>query len=319
MLPLNGNKSREHHQNRKSLWCTVRLSSKVDDEMSAQRSVRPDRDRRAAGSRPTAISKLLKRAARAYPIANSDFQAAAPRSNPILLTSELCRRLGLTSRSKRIGPELELITVFLERPIFTAPPQCEMAVFQEPRLPSGYPDLVVAFWRRDIVLKWQPARQNLLTDDIRLVHHLFQIGPAHVADLQNCIGRKVSRSLERLRVAGMVKPKRDQWALRPLREIFAIKQLIAVEAKVSEWRGGLKQAWLNTWFASASYLLIPQLPRRSTVLDRAKEIGIGVCTLQERVIAPRCRPRLPASYASWLFNEWVGRIPALMQPHGKRA
>lgn len=285
--------------------------------MSAQGSATTGRDRRTPRAGLMARSTWLKRMSKSYSVPDSDSRRVAPSRNPSLLTSEMCRRLGVIPRSKRTGPELDLISVFLDRPIFTAPPRCEMAIFQEPRLPSGFPDLVVALWRRDIVRNWEPARKDLLTDDIRLAHYLFQIGPARVPDLQNTIGRKVCRSLERLRLAGMVRPQRDKWALRPLREVFAIEQLIAVEAKVSEWRGGLKQAWLNTWFASASYLLIPQVPRRSAVLDRAREIGIGVCTLQERVIAPTCRPRLPSSYASWLFNEWVGRIPTLAQRHGK--
>jgi len=140
-------------------------------------------------------------------------------------------------------------------------------------------------------------------------------GPA----LESSRGKKTLRSLERLHAAGIVETKDRVWMLKPLSEVFAIKQLIAVEAKVSEWRAGLEQAWLNTWFASDSYLLVPRVPRGSTLLEEAQEIGIGVWTEEGQVIAPTCRPKLPASYASWLVNEWVGRIPTLASKDGERS
>jgi hypothetical protein len=247
-----------------------------------------------------------------------EFRQSPPSKSPSVLAVETCRALGLRPRPKRIGPELDLIAAFLKGRFFIPPPRCEMSVFQEPRLPSGLPDLVVAFWRRDVVLKWESARKNILTDDIRLVHYLYQIGPTSLLEVQNFVRRNVSRSLERLRLAGIVRTRRDKWLLRPLPEIFAVRRLIAVEAKISQWRTGLKQAWLNTWFASDSYVLVPRVPRGSGLLDHARHIGVGVCTVQGRVIAPNCRPRLPVSYASWLFNEWVGRIPTLADELGKR-
>lgn len=235
------------------------------------------------------------------------------------LTSEVCRRLGATLRTQRAGPELDLVASFLRAPFFISPPNCEMAVFQEPRLPSGFPDVVLVFWRRDVVRRWSESRLDLTTDDIRLAHYLYQVGPAASSDLEDTLGRKVLRSLQRLCAAGIAERLRDKWKLGPLEEIFAVDQLIAIEAKVSEWSAGLEQAWLNTWFASESYLLLPRIPRGSAVLEQASKLGIGVCTDQGREVAPTCRPKLPASYVSWLFNEWVGRIPTLASADGERA
>lgn len=235
------------------------------------------------------------------------------------MTAEVCRRLGATPRTQRAGPELDLVASFLRARFFSAPPDCEMTVFQEPRLPSGFPDLVLVFWRRDVVRTWNEARLDLTTDDIRLAHYLYQVGPAVSSDLADTLGKKVLRSLERLYSAGIAEPLHDKWKLGPLEEIFAVDQLIAIEAKVSEWSAGLQQAWVNTWFASESYLLLPRIPRGSAVLEQASNLGIGVCTDQGRAVAPTCRPKLPASYVSWLFNEWVGRIPTLASSDGERA
>ena len=235
-----------------------------------------------------------------------------------VLTPEICRELGAKHRTERVGPEFDLVASFLKAEIFTAPSPCEIAIFREPRIPSGFPDLVIVLWRPDVVRHWGVRRQQLKTEDIRLAHYLYQIGPASQQALDDALGGKSSASLERLCEACVVKSKRDLWVLNPIREIFAVRQLIAVEAKVSDWRTGLDQAWLNTWFASDSYLLLPYIPRGSKVLDVAKDMGVGVCTDKGEVITPTCRPKLPASHASWLFNEWVGRIPALAGTDGKR-
>lgn len=235
-----------------------------------------------------------------------------------VVSSEMCRGLGAKQRAERIGPELNLVASFLNNRLFAAPARCEMAIFQEPRIPSGFPDLVLVIWRPDVVREWCVRRQELKSEDIRLAHYLFQVGPTPLQVLNDGLERNNLTSLERLYEAGVAKPYRDRWRLKPIREIFAVQQLIAVEAKVSEWKAGLDQAWLNTWFASDSYLLLPHIPRRSQVLERAKHIGVGVCTDKEQVMAPTCRPKLPASYASWLFNEWIGRIPMLAGTNGKR-
>jgi hypothetical protein len=214
---------------------------------------------------------------------------------------------------------LDLVSSFLRARLFNPPPQCDMAAFQEPRLPSGFPDLVLVFWRRDVVSTWNETRADLTTSDIRLAHYLYQVGPTVASDLEDSFGRKALRSIERLCAAGVARPVRDKWRIAPLSQIFAVRQLIAIEAKVNEWSAGLEQAWLNTWFASESYLLIPRVPRGSTVLEEARKLGIGVCTDQCRKVAPTCRPRLPASYVSWLFNEWIARIPAVAGADGERA
>ena len=288
-------------------------------EMNAQCPARQVGDRQLG--KPTELSTITRLTKDAKPNASRTPRARhrAPLQNPDVLTSDMCRRLGANPRSARCGPELDLVISFLNGPLFAAPPRCDVAVFQEPRLASGFPDLVVVFWRRDIAQNWKSARTELHRDDIRLAQYLHQTGPTMMPDLHDSGARHSLRSLERLHAAGLVEPKHGAWALRPLSEIFAIEQLIAVEAKVSEWRAGLEQAWLNTWFASDSYLLVPHVPRGSALLEQAKEIGIGVWTEQGQVIAPTCRPKLPTSYASWLFNEWVGRIPFLANTNGKRS
>jgi hypothetical protein len=107
----------------------------------------------------------------------------------------------------------------------------------------------------------------------------------------------------------MIRHRRDLWSSRPLRECFAVKRIVAVEAKIGDWQAALKQASLNTWFASASYILLPRLPRTDKIATEALRLGVGIWIHKDSLIehAPTVPEKLPRSYASWMFNEWAWR------------
>jgi hypothetical protein len=120
--------------------------------------------------------------------------------------------------------------------------------------------------------------------------------------------RSVGESIDRLNAAGFLRASKARWLLRPLSGVFAARKIIAVEAKVSEWKAALQQADVNTWFASASYILVPEVPRRSSLLEMARRLGIGVWTKNRAPVKPKRAEELPRSYMSWLFNEWAWRV-----------
>jgi hypothetical protein len=182
----------------------------------------------------------------------------------------------------------------------------QVSVFCEPLLETGYPDLVVVHWHRCRAEAWPAARAELTPDDVKLLHFLTAARRVLRAELPE----RRARSLDRLAAAGVVRISSRWVRCRSLREIFAVSRIIALEAKISDWRKGLHQAFLNTWFASESFLLLPQAPERSQVIAEARRVGVGVVDATQRLTAPHVaarRDRLPQSYASWLFNEWVWR------------
>jgi hypothetical protein len=130
------------------------------------------------------------------------------------------------------------------------------------------------------------------------------------ADLIVLFGSETDRSLERLARSDMALLRGNHWRARPLSKIFAIRRIIAIEAKVSEWRAALDQAFINTWFTPESYVLVPVIPRGASLLDTALKQGIGVLSKQRPHLEPRPAMR-PRSYASWLFNEWSWRLATL--------
>lgn len=75
-------------------------------------------------------------------------------------------------------------------------------------------------------------------------------------------------------------------------------------------RAAIRQAWANKWFASESYVLTPRLCGSKEIIKGLGDLGLGLYSIHggklEQIQAAR-RVQLPHSYASWVFNEWVGR------------
>jgi hypothetical protein len=217
-------------------------------------------------------------------------------------------RTGARFRRTRPGPELDLVESFLDAMPLHIPRGCRATVFREPRLESGFPDLVIVVWRENITLGWRPERKSLQTQDLRVMHFLHHTGRSSEDDLVGWFGRRVISSIARLHGAAMIRFVGSAWLPRALSYSFAAAKIIAVEAKVGRWAKVLNQALLNTWFASKSYVLVPNTPSVPQ-LAAAQRLGIGVCSLcggEVREVDAESTP-LPRSYASWVLNEWAWR------------
>lgn len=216
-------------------------------------------------------------------------------------------------RSPTPGPERRMLEEFQRFGLPDPAPKEELSILLEPKVEAVYPDLVAVYWDRSITASWSSARKNLTKIDIRVLHYLYSTGTAiPVDELKSRFrNKRVKHSIERLLEAGVVLESDDELTARPLEEIFALRRLICVEAKVSAPVRALAQAIRCTWFASDVYLLLPNLPNDDAVLRAAAVHGVGVA-LPDRALrnAPvQATPRaLPSSYASWLFNEWVWRL-----------
>lgn len=217
--------------------------------------------------------------------------------------------LGARFRRTRAGPELDLIESFLRAIPLHIRRGCRATVFREPRIESGFPDLVIVVWREAIARRWRSERASLVEHDLRVMHYLYRTRRAQESELVARFGRHTLRSIERLTDAAMIRSVGSYWTPCALHRSFAASKIIAVEAKVGKWADVLNQAVLNTWFASKSYVLVPNLPSKAQ-LTAAQRLGIGVCSIDSqkvREVASRST-RLPRSYASWMLNDWAWRF-----------
>ena len=217
--------------------------------------------------------------------------------------------LGLSFRKCRPGPEQELVDWFLRECPFRTPRGTELTVFCQPQLESGCPDIVLVLWSTAAVEKWDHRRSDLTRDDIRVLHYLYSTGPSTIEDLRATFGRKVVTAIERLASARTVRRLHGKWRARSLAASFAVRRIVAIEAKIGKWAQAVHQAALNTWFASDSCVLVPRVPRGAELLDQASDLGIHVLTRSDPNPVGKLSGTadLPRSYVSWLFNEWAWR------------
>jgi hypothetical protein len=60
-------------------------------------------------------------------------------------------------------------------------------------------------------------------------------------------------------------------------------EIIAFEAKLSNWRKAMHQAWRNTSFANQVYVVLPRKHATAAIKNRAEfdERGVGLCVVDE--------------------------------------
>lgn len=214
-------------------------------------------------------------------------------------------------REPVLGPEFDVVSNYC---LAQLPGLCGehwLTVFVEPKIEGSYPDIVAAFWDPAVTSSWPAARARLLPSDIPHLHHLSIVRRLRIGTLNERLGfRQASEMVERFIDAEVADFDGHELRGKPIKHIYAVKRLIAIEAKMHDWRRGLEQAYQATWFASESYLLLRVIPRSAELLATSKRLGIGVVAQGQHLSKPevRARPtRLPASHASWIFNEWAWR------------
>ncbi len=225
--------------------------------------------------------------------------------------------LGLRFRGAVPGPEQALVERFLVNQVFALPRGSRLAVFAQPALPTGFPDIVAVVWRETRTRRWSDHRHALRAQDIRIIHALNALGWTELAFLSKVFPKGLEASLRRLEQAELIVRRRRKCRARPVHKTFAVEMLVSVEAKVSAQERLLEQASQNAWFSSESYALVPDGRAVDWAVRQAVGMGIGMLTHGDsgtKVVTASRRREVPASYASWLFNEWVWRMERTRRP-----
>jgi len=227
-------------------------------------------------------------------------------------------RIGYQARKVTLGPESDLVKAFLDSGLegkdysFTSD---RMAIFIEPKIESGFPDVVIAKFKPGFYDQWTNARNLLTSDELRMLSFLYSCEGADYNTIRTSMNLNsvvAANSIELLFDANLIDRDREsrRWRPKPLDQTYGITSLVAIEAKTCNNSEVLEQASLNRWFASESYTLTPVAPT-TAFKSRARRAGVGMVSATRDNRFCRClsarRFELPSSYASWHFNEWIGR------------
>lgn len=214
-------------------------------------------------------------------------------------------------RKVRLGPERRLLRAALETEYFFRF-KLPAVFFHEPELPTGLPDMVAVYLPKTRPAL-APCRLRLSPSHVRLLHGLHSLSTASFNEALSLLRIEradLIRLVDDLSASGLITIRHERLFPEKLSRTFAVRHIIAIEAKISDWARALEQAAANRWFASQSFILIPQRRSLAAVSARAQQLGVGVLVfdgskVREAVKAKRLG--IPASYGSWLFNEWALR------------
>ena len=229
---------------------------------------------------------------------------------------DTCRpEIGLYTRNVTEGDENKLVLQFIQYycKYFKQTNNKEnLAVFIEPRIETGFPDVVFASYLPTILDNWTDERNKLDLFDLKLLSFLYSTKNQNGTKIITKLGfpeKQTLISLEKLMDAKLIIYRTGCWNIKKLKDIFSITKLVAVEAKLNDICKVAEQTFRNTWFTSHSYALTNSTMPREETVSMFTKYGIGLfCkgkSFNEVIEAKKYN--LPSSYLSYQFNEWIGK------------
>ena len=212
----------------------------------------------------------------------------------------------------RPGPEADLVVRFSSNHLPPPADGEQRIVLFEPAVEFTRPDIVVIYWNPSVAEKWPTARRLLRPVDFRLLHLFHTVSELTDEAIQRAFPNVFDKCLRRLEKAQLIYRCDGAWHKQPLGDTFAVHRIMTFEAKISLTSRALDQALLNTWFATTSYVLLQGKRIRSSTIDKATRLGIGIWSLDREEKAHLLREaqphEIPNSYATWCLNELVWAI-----------
>jgi len=208
--------------------------------------------------------------------------------------------------------ELSFLKEFLASSFFTdinENHEYEVSIIQEPYTGFGYADLVCIIWDQSIRNKWSDKRNQLNTTDIKILHHLYNVKLfKEKSEITKELGFNL-RKVKLLEAELVTMNKQNKIKIKLTKEIFFIKEIISIEAKLHNWKRALEQSVNNTYFSSQSYTLFPDKIITKRLLEEYINTDVGIISFEKyyRVIKKPKRRTIPSSMSSWFFNEHIGR------------
>ncbi|HUM84335.1 MAG TPA: hypothetical protein PLN48_11300 [Lachnospiraceae bacterium] len=234
----------------------------------------------------------------------------------ITIFNKAVESVGLHTRHSTEGKELELVNGFIDyycQNFLRTNRMRNLAVFVEPYIASGFPDIVFAAYNPSIMDNWSAERAGLNVADLKVLSYLLSVAPCNGEQIIASLKMpevQVFTSVEKLFDAKLIERTNKKWCTRKMSNIYSIQKLISVEAKIGDVRKVAAQSFRNTWFASQSYALTSAAAPQESTITCFKKQGIGLyCKGKnyEKVVEAQRLP-LPSSYISLQFNEWIGNF-----------
>lgn len=226
-------------------------------------------------------------------------------------------QIGYISRTSTKGQEYNMVRNYIKCILgkYANLKNKHIAIFVEPQIDTGYPDIVIIEYYHSDKLILNEHRLKLSIQDLKILFHIQKNKNVSLKDLESILGFHVSeikKSISRLEASKLihVSKGRNNYRNIPLSSYSRIKKIISIEAKLDKWSEAIKQAEKNLWFSTESYILMNKECCSRTMLSRCEELGIGII-LQNGKMETKLKGSkrdFPVSFTSLLFSEWIFRL-----------
>ena len=228
------------------------------------------------------------------------------------------KKIGIDYRPITEGEENEMVRGFIEyRKESFAKRKTDngMMIFTETKINQSYPDIIFIEYIHQKYDNWCEKRNMLVKDDYKVLHFIYQrnsVTSQQIIKGLNISYQKLLLSIESLIDAKLVDRLDGEWAILNKKDMFGVKKIETVEAKISNWNKVIQQALINKSFASESFVLSKRkrFPKQRDV-EMANSFGIGIYLFDSNKysqISKAKYSKFPLNYNSIYLNECIGRI-----------
>jgi len=221
----------------------------------------------------------------------------------------------LYSRVIREGAEAGFVDSFLKKNDLFQDKNLEYMVLQETITDGGIPDILVVSWDKRKQIIWNEERNSLSKQDLKILHFISSkkskgISIKRIVSSLGYTQKVVDSTINKLHKSSLIDLISERVIVKHLEDNFFVQDIVAIEAKLKNWKKAIEQANLNLNFSSKSYVLVPE-PKNSKLDKFHNELSTGLITYdgnKAKVVKRAKKNRLPGSYYSWLINEHIGRF-----------
>lgn len=224
--------------------------------------------------------------------------------------------IGYISRTVTYGEEYEMVLDFIDCYLKSRKnlKNKQIAIFIEPQIDTGYPDIVIVDYYITKGLSWVNTRYKLTNNDLKILFEIQKNRSISINKLKSSLGfseNELEKIITNLANCKLIYKYADSGSVRNVRlkSYCIIKNVIAIEAKIDKWNEAIRQATNNTWFATESYILMKKDKCNDAIMKTCEERGIGIYLTngKNKKVLGSNRKTIPVSYSTLQFNEWILR------------
>lgn len=224
--------------------------------------------------------------------------------------------IGYVSRTVTHGAEYEMVLNFINCYLKSRNnlKNKNIAIFIEPQIDTGYPDIVIVDYYITDSLSWINTRHKLTNNDLKILFEIQKHKNISISKLESLLGfskNELDKTLTNLSKCHLIYKYKKSDTVRNVRlkSFCIINNVIAIEAKIDKWNEAIRQATNNTWFATESYILMKKEKCNDEIIKTCAERGVGIYLTngKNKKVLKSKRKTVPVSYSTLQFNEWILR------------